>query len=77
MEDTGFDEMMDENGEIKAEMAEEISNATQPNNDPASTSVMRTLDGQIAGDEFETDARNYQILIEKIDKLLDKLKLDA
>jgi len=39
--------------------------------------VIRTLDGEIAGDEFAQDAINYQILLGKIDKLLDNLKLDA
>ncbi|KAJ9254286.1 hypothetical protein DTO195F2_6651 [Paecilomyces variotii] len=39
--------------------------------------VIRTLDGQIAGDEFDSDAINYQILLDKLDKLLERLGLDA
>ncbi|KAK5077142.1 hypothetical protein LTR64_005376 [Lithohypha guttulata] len=39
--------------------------------------IIRTLDGEVAGDEFEQDAMNYQILLGKIDTLLDQLKLDA
>ncbi|KAF2722240.1 hypothetical protein K431DRAFT_284189 [Polychaeton citri CBS 116435] len=39
--------------------------------------VVRTLDGEIAGDEFAQDAINYQILLGKIDTLLENLKLDA
>jgi ankyrin repeat/BTB/POZ domain-containing protein 1 len=39
--------------------------------------VIRTLDGEIAGDEFEQDSANYQILLARIDNLLEKLKLDA
>ena len=39
--------------------------------------TIRTLDGEIAGDELEGDALNYQILLGKIDRLLDSLKLDA
>lgn len=39
--------------------------------------IMRTLDGKVAEDEFASDAINYQILLEKIDSMLDKLKLDA
>ncbi|KAK5093086.1 hypothetical protein LTR70_002057 [Exophiala xenobiotica] len=39
--------------------------------------VIRTLDGDIAGDEFEQDAMNYNILLGKIDGLLENLKLDA
>ena len=38
---------------------------------------IRTLDGEIAGDEFAGDAVNYQILLGKIDSLLDRLRLDA
>ncbi|KAI9721304.1 MAG: hypothetical protein M1812_002466 [Candelaria pacifica] len=38
---------------------------------------VRTLDGEVAGDEFSSDAVNYQILLGKIDSLLEKLKLDA
>jgi ankyrin repeat/BTB/POZ domain-containing protein 1 len=37
----------------------------------------KTLDGEIAGDEFAADAINYQVLLRKIDTLLDRLKLDA
>ena len=39
--------------------------------------AVRTLDGELAGDEFAGDAINYQILLGKIDALLDRLKLDA
>jgi ankyrin repeat/BTB/POZ domain-containing protein 1 len=49
--------------------------------DPASNPFMngeiRTLDGEIAGDEFAADAINYQVLLGKIDCLLERLKLDA
>lgn len=38
---------------------------------------IRTLDGEIAGDEFAADAINYQVLLQKIDTMLDRLKLDA
>ena len=38
---------------------------------------VRTLDGEIAGDESAADAANYQILLGKLDMLLDRLKLDA
>lgn len=39
--------------------------------------TIRTLDGELAGDEMEQDAINYQILLGKIDRLLERLKLDA
>lgn len=51
------------------------------NNDdvaPASfANGVKTLDGRIAEDELERDALNHQILLDKIDLLLDRLKLDA
>ncbi len=37
----------------------------------------RTLDGDLAGDEFARDAIDYQFLLGKIDGLLERLKLDA
>jgi hypothetical protein len=36
-----------------------------------------TLDGERVEDEFESDAMNYQILLGKIDVMLERLKLDA
>jgi ankyrin repeat/BTB/POZ domain-containing protein 1 len=39
--------------------------------------VIRNLDGEEVGDEFAQDAMNYQILLGKIDTLLEKLNLDA
>ncbi|KAM0283518.1 hypothetical protein ACHAQH_002469 [Verticillium albo-atrum] len=36
-----------------------------------------TLDGAVAEDEFASDAINYQILLGKIDTMLERLKLDA
>ncbi|KAF2970666.1 hypothetical protein GQX73_g2904 [Xylaria multiplex] len=38
---------------------------------------VRTLDGELAEDEFVSDAINYQVLLQKIDIVLEKLKLDA
>lgn len=43
----------------------------------AQAGAIRTLDGELAGDEFAQDAMNYQILLGKIDRLLETLKLDA
>ena len=45
--------------------------------DPFMNGEIKTLDGEIAGDEFAADAINYQILLGKIDGLLERLKLDA
>jgi ankyrin repeat/BTB/POZ domain-containing protein 1 len=57
----------------------DIHSGTTPPHDSLdhNTLVIRTLDGEIAGDEFAQDAINYQILLNKIDTLLEKLTLDA
>ncbi|SPN99967.1 related to bood POZ containing protein [Cephalotrichum gorgonifer] len=39
--------------------------------------VMRTLDGNVVTDEFDSDAINYELWLAKIDAMLEKLKLDA
>lgn len=38
---------------------------------------VKTLEGEVVDDEFDLDAMNYQILLRKIDTMLDRLKLDA
>lgn len=96
-EDSGLEEMMDEEGELDPEAVAAAAAAQStkegvlkgPDDAAAPTkemgglklssdaSVIRTLDGEIAGDEFAQDAINYQILLGKIDRLLDNLKLDA
>lgn len=54
------------NGDVNASLEKQGNNEN-----------VRTLDGGMVGDELEGDAVNYQILLGKIDGLLDKLKLDA
>lgn len=105
-EDAGLDEMLDEEGEIDATLAESLANAHITNEETASkdttdkvpeqnstpapqtngitngttdgvNGVVRTLDGELVDDEFSQDAINYQILLQKIDGMLKKLKLDA
>ena len=44
---------------------------------PGHTWEIRTLDGVVVEDEFSEDAMNYQILMEKLDNLLERLNLDA
>jgi ankyrin repeat/BTB/POZ domain-containing protein 1 len=51
--------------------------AQDPASDPFMNGQIRTLDGDIASDEFAADAINYQVLLGKIDSLLERLKLDA
>ncbi|CAN8100213.1 unnamed protein product [Discula destructiva] len=103
-EDAGLDDMLDDEGEIKAEVVEDLVAAdeerlaadkngittTVDQSAPAAqdkdafqasvgqtTGIVRTLEGEEVTDEFELDARNYQILLGKIDTLLERLKLDA
>ena len=45
--------------------------------DPFAGGQIRTLNGDIAGDVFAADAINYQILLGKIEILLERLHLDA
>jgi ankyrin repeat/BTB/POZ domain-containing protein 1 len=95
-EDSGLDEMMDENAAIQAvadangdadlvdAMGDFALEDKLPKEVPvlhpeqlAAAGTIRTLDGEEVGDEFAQDAMNYQILLGKIDTLLEKLKLDA
>ncbi|KAK1712751.1 BTB/POZ domain-containing protein [Colletotrichum lupini] len=100
-EDANLEEMMDEEGEINAELAEAIAaqseqlnevmgenGATPQETAPVTSAVepvengedgegVKTLGGEVAEDEFASDAINYQILLGKIDTMLDHLKLDA
>ncbi|KAL3460625.1 ankyrin repeat and BTB/POZ domain protein [Aspergillus heterothallicus] len=54
-----------------------ISDSIVANGQQDRLPVIRTLDGEIAGDEFTKDAINYQILMEKLDQILESLNLDA
>ena len=101
-EDSGLEDMMEEDAEraaaatVAAERATDgkmpedegidvsqlsAGDSTAPNTTASESQMMngtiRTLDGEIAGDELEGDAINYQILLGKIDALLERLKLDA
>ena len=65
------------------ETSEDIkgTSTTNPNQDSIdallASGAVRTLDGELAGDEFAAMAVDYQILLGKIDGLLERLKLDA
>jgi len=81
-EDAGLDEMLDEDESEKllpgADVTEEDAHLDKPPPVDASIEgVIRTLDGEEIDDEFAQDAMNYRILLNKIDLLLDRLKLDA
>ena len=82
-EGTGMQEMMDENRQIPEEAGTDaetdasvvIDDKIQQENTYGAN--IRTLDGEVVEDEFDSDSINYQILLEKIDRLLERLKLDA
>ncbi|KAL0937351.1 ankyrin repeat and btb poz domain protein [Colletotrichum truncatum] len=102
-EDANLEDMMDEQGEIDAALAETLAAQSEQFDEngapvevahekPAEVPVenddkkgdengdvegVKTLGGEMAEDEFASDAINYQILLEKIDTMLDHLKLDA
>lgn len=91
-EDSGLDEMMDESAAIKLaekdlglpvdelsleDREQEIYEQTVPVEQQIAAGAIRTLDGEPVGDEFLQDAQNYQILLGKIDGLLERLNLDA
>jgi len=80
-EDAGIEELLDDEGEIDAALVEQLSETViEEWSKPTvgqMNGVMRTLDGELVEDEFESDAQNYQILLSKIEVLLDRLRLDA
>lgn len=83
-EDVGMEDIIDEEQELQAQMdslgidtKEDPIQPTIPAEALQNAGVIRTLDGEDVEDEFDEDARNYQILLGKIDDLLDRLKLDA
>lgn len=58
-------------------IAEGIPAMQVPIEQQIAAGVIRNLDGEEVGDEFAQDAMNYQILLGKIDILLERLNLDA
>lgn len=51
--------------------------APAPANGQSHGSIIKTLDGAVVEDEISKDAINYQILMEKLDQILESLNLDA
>lgn len=88
-EDAGLEKMMDENAGVAIEQgnADPASNAEATDAHRSHDSeVHQLLFGQLderneeedtEGDEFKGDAIKYQVLLGKIDALLDRLNLDA
>jgi hypothetical protein len=89
-EDSGLDEMMDETAQehsndfinahqdLDLDSSEAREEVIVPDIDAQiAAGAVRTLDGELISDEFAQDAINYQILLGKIDYLLENLNLDA
>ncbi|KAM3075280.1 hypothetical protein ACMFMG_007277 [Clarireedia jacksonii] len=85
-EDSGLEDMINEataspqeqsTTDIKPDEAIAMLPIEEELLDSTYTGQIRTLDGEIVGDEFAADAINYQVLLGKLDKLLERLKLDA
>jgi hypothetical protein len=53
------------------------STVDQPGESQDDVSEIRALDGALVVDEFSEDAMNYEILLEKLDDLLERLNLEA
>lgn len=87
-EDAGLEDLMNESESSSQEedYASNTTTASTPStieSEPVppllngTGTVVRTLDGDMAGDEFAREASEYQMLLGKIDELLKRLGLDA
>ncbi|KAM3488220.1 hypothetical protein MY3957_008477 [Beauveria namnaoensis] len=83
-EDAGLDDILQGDGDMTAAAAAAAAavddGAEAPSGAVASapaTNGVCTLDGEAAEDEFVSDAVNYQVLLGKIDSMLERLHLDA
>ncbi|KAK7946707.1 BTB/POZ domain-containing protein [Apiospora aurea] len=75
----GTEAQQQQNGDGSLPLSAEVKDgdAEQQATEVGVNGVVRTLDGELVDDEFASDAVNYQLLLQKIDGMLDKLKLDA
>jgi len=87
-EDSGLDEMMNEDAALKVSQAGLVASMDELDLDvrddravsseqQLASGAIVNLEGEPIGDEFLQDAMNYRILLGKIDSLLEKLNLDA
>lgn len=90
-DDAGIDEMEEQAGEENGEKKDDVSRIANGIEDlgladAAGTAAaaktqappaVKALDGRLVADEFERDAVNYQILMDKLDLLLEMLNLEA
>ncbi|KAI9670905.1 MAG: hypothetical protein M1817_003790 [Caeruleum heppii] len=72
--DEAVDLAADGSGPTTTEASSSMSSVPE---DLPPVATMRTLDGEMAGDEFAQEAVDYQVLLGKIDGLLERLRLDA
>ena len=85
-EGEGIAELLDE-GVHESGLVGDINGSQQPfgnsaienglGHQPLLEGEIRTLDGELVSDEFESDALDYRMLLGKIEILLEKLELDA
>jgi len=87
----GLEDMLNEDGEINPDAVEEIAlvaddglrRETNPtivtcrDFDGEGEGGVRTLNGEVADDEFASDSINYEILVSKIDKMRECLTLET
>ncbi len=70
-------EAAESKGAVQDDEGVDVRSGLTPPQEDEFAPVVRTLDGEIAGDEFAQDAINYQILLGKIDSLMENLGLDG
>ncbi|KAF7588679.1 hypothetical protein BBP40_005336 [Aspergillus hancockii] len=56
---------------------EHVEDTVRPQKAEEHGPVIRNLNGEIVMDEFDKDAMNYQILLDKLDMILESLNLEA
>lgn len=71
------EEAAKQNGATENGHAEGKPQATGSTEVADANGAVVTLDGEAVEDEFASDAINYQLLLNKIDVMLDRLQLDA
>jgi hypothetical protein len=84
-EGEGLEEMLDEGAEmvdaVDGEGAVDVDEGVVEYSEAAKVGEgvggVRTLNGDVVDDEFASDAVNYQILMDKIERMLEKLELGA
>ncbi|KAK8071053.1 BTB/POZ domain-containing protein [Apiospora hydei] len=78
-QEAGTEAQQQQNGDGPLPVSADVKDgdAEQQATEVGVNGVVRTLDGELVDDEFASDAVNYQLLLQKIDGMLDKLKLDA